>query len=69
MANNRLLTLKESGGMMKTPKNKHYVLFGGTFVLANKMQTVADKTMAGLLHLRNKDVYKMRQGTTLTVKS
>lgn len=33
---------------MKPPENKQYVLFGGTFVLANKMQLVADRMMEGL---------------------
>lgn len=33
---------------MKIPKNNQYVIFGGTFVLANKMQAVADKTIHGL---------------------
>lgn len=28
---------------MKTPENKQYVMFGGTFVLANKLQLMADK--------------------------
>lgn len=33
---------------MKIPGNKQYVLFGGVFVLANKLQTVADKKVHGL---------------------
>lgn len=33
---------------MKIPENKQYVLFGGTFVLANKLQVVADKMVQGL---------------------
>ena len=33
---------------MKIPKNNQYVLFGGAFVLANKLQWVADKTVEGL---------------------
>jgi DNA-binding MarR family transcriptional regulator len=33
---------------MKIPKNSHYILFGGNFVLANKLQLVADKTVEGL---------------------
>lgn len=33
---------------MRIPENKQYVLFGGTFVLANKLQAVADKHMEGL---------------------
>lgn len=33
---------------MKIPKNNQYVLFGGTFVLANKLQAVADKKVSGL---------------------
>lgn len=33
---------------MNIPENKQYVLFGGTFLLANKLQAVADKTMQGL---------------------
>ena len=33
---------------MKIPENSQYVLFGGTFVLANKMQYVADRKVGGL---------------------
>lgn len=33
---------------MKIPKNNQYILFGGNFVLANKMQWVADKKVEGL---------------------
>lgn len=33
---------------MKIPENKQYVLFGGSFVLANKLQAVADQRIAGL---------------------
>lgn len=33
---------------MKIPENKQYVLFGGAFVLANKLQLVADKKTHGL---------------------
>lgn len=33
---------------MKIPENKQYILFGGTFVLANKLQVVADKKVKGL---------------------
>lgn len=33
---------------MKIPENKQYILFGGTFVLANKLQAVADKSVHGL---------------------
>lgn len=33
---------------MKPPENKQYLLFGGTFVLANKLQFVADKLVDGL---------------------
>ena len=33
---------------MKIPENKQYVLFGGAFVLANKLQLVADKKVRGL---------------------
>ncbi|MDL2232023.1 MarR family winged helix-turn-helix transcriptional regulator [Ruminococcaceae bacterium OttesenSCG-928-L11] len=33
---------------MKVPENNQYVLFGGSFVLANKMQLVADRTVTGL---------------------
>lgn len=33
---------------MKIPENKQYVLFGGAFVLANKLQVVADKKTHGL---------------------
>ena len=34
--------------MLKVPENKQYVLFGGSFVLANKLQWVADKRVGGL---------------------
>lgn len=33
---------------MRVPENHQYVLFGGSFVLANKMQLVADKIVKGL---------------------
>lgn len=33
---------------MKPPKNTKYLLFGGTFVLANKLQFVGDKLVDGL---------------------
>lgn len=33
---------------MKIPKNKQYILFGGNFILANKMQWVADRKVKGL---------------------
>ena len=33
---------------MKIPDNNQYVLFGGTFILANKLQLVADKKARGL---------------------
>lgn len=33
---------------MKIPENKQYVLFGGAFVLANKLQQVADRQVQGL---------------------
>ncbi len=33
---------------MKPPGRNDYLLFGGTFVLANKMQYVADKMVSGL---------------------
>lgn len=33
---------------MKPPDNIRYLLFGGTFVLANKLQAVADKQVSGL---------------------
>lgn len=33
---------------MKPPKNTEYLLFGGTFVLANKLQFVGDKLVDGL---------------------
>lgn len=33
---------------MKIPKNKQYVMFGGVFMLANKLQLVADKKIHGL---------------------
>jgi DNA-binding MarR family transcriptional regulator len=36
------------GGQMNIPNNNHYVLFGGSFVLANKLQLVADKTVKGI---------------------
>lgn len=34
--------------MLKTPENKQYLIFGGTFVLANKLQAVGDKLVDGL---------------------
>lgn len=33
---------------MRIPENNQYVLFGGSFVLANKMQWVAERTVEGL---------------------
>lgn len=33
---------------MKKPKNNQYILFGGCFMLANKMQWVADRKVEGL---------------------
>lgn len=33
---------------MKPPENTKYLLFGGTFVLANKLQFVGDKVVDGL---------------------
>lgn len=33
---------------MKIPKNNQYVLFGGSFILANKLQWVADKKIDGI---------------------
>lgn len=33
---------------MKIPENKQYILFGGTFLLANKLQLIADKKVTGL---------------------
>jgi DNA-binding MarR family transcriptional regulator len=33
---------------MKIPNNNRYLLFGGSFVLANKLQIVADKTVKGI---------------------
>lgn len=33
---------------MRPPDNNQYLLFGGTFVLANKLQAVADKQVEGL---------------------
>lgn len=33
---------------MRRPENPQYVLFGGSFVLANKMQWVADRRVEGL---------------------
>lgn len=33
---------------MRIPENKQYVMFGGVFVLANKLQMVADKRVQGL---------------------
>lgn len=33
---------------MKIPENNQYVIFGGTFMLANKLQLVADKKVHGL---------------------
>lgn len=33
---------------MKIPENNQYILFGGSFMLANKMQWVADRKVEGL---------------------
>lgn len=33
---------------MKIPKNKQHIMFGGVFVLANKLQLAADKRVHGL---------------------
>ena len=33
---------------MRIPENYQYVLFGGTFILANKLQYVADRMVAGI---------------------
>lgn len=33
---------------MKIPENNQYVLFGGNFILANKLQLVADKKVDGI---------------------
>lgn len=33
---------------MKPPKNTQHILFGGTFVLANKLQYIGDKMVDGL---------------------
>ena len=33
---------------MNAPENPRYLLFGGTFVLANKLQFAGDKSVAGL---------------------
>lgn len=33
---------------MRVPENNQYILFGGNFILANKMQWVADRTVDGL---------------------
>lgn len=33
---------------MRIPENKQYILFGGAFILANKMQLVADRMVEGL---------------------
>lgn len=33
---------------MRIPENRQYVMFGGAFVLANKLQLVADKKVSGL---------------------
>lgn len=33
---------------MKPPMNPEYILFGGTFVLANKLQLLGDKVVKGL---------------------
>lgn len=33
---------------MRPPENEQYLLFGGTFVLANKLQLVGDKLVDGL---------------------
>lgn len=56
---------------MKIPSNKKYVLFGGTFVLANKLQVVADKIIQGLstkqwFLLRNLSDFPADQPPTIT---
>jgi DNA-binding MarR family transcriptional regulator len=33
---------------MKIPENNQYILFGGVFILANKLQLIADKKARGL---------------------
>lgn len=33
---------------MRAPKNAKYILFGGTFVLANKLQLIGDNNVKGL---------------------
>lgn len=56
---------------MKIPENVQYVLFGGTFVLANKLQVVADKKVQGLstkqwFLLRNLSELPIYPPTTIT---
>lgn len=56
---------------MKIPDNKKYVLFGGAFVLANKLQAVADKRVYGLstkqwFLLRNLSELPTNPPTTIT---
>lgn len=50
---------------MKIPDNKKYVLFGGVFVLANKLQAVADKRVHGL---STKQWFLLRNLSELPIK-
>ena len=57
---------------MKIPENKQFILFGGIFVLANKLQAVADKTVQGLstkqwFLLRSLSDMPMEQPPTITL--
>lgn len=51
---------------MKIPENNQYVLFGGTFILANKLQSVADKKSIGL---STKQWFLMRNLQDLSTES
>ena len=57
---------------MKIPENNQYVLFGGAFILANKLQLVADKKARGLstkqwFLLRNLKDLSMESLPTITM--
>lgn len=51
---------------MKIPENNQYVLFGGAFILANKLQSVADKKSIGL---STKQWFLMRNLQDLSTES
>ena len=57
---------------MKIPENNQYILFGGVFILANKLQLVADKKAHGLstkqwFLMRNLQDLSMEAPPTITM--